>query len=43
MQMTGMTSKEEISREILECGEIVAILTSSVNHLRKNTMKKTQL
>ncbi|MEK7502378.1 MAG: four helix bundle protein [Patescibacteria group bacterium] len=38
MQMTGMTSKEEISREILECGEIVAILTSSVKSSKKKIL-----
>lgn len=38
MQMTEMISKEKTSREILECGEIVAILTSSVKSSKKKML-----
>lgn len=38
MQMTEMISKEKTSREILECGEIVAILTSSVKSSKKKIL-----
>jgi len=33
-----MISKEKTSREILECGEIVAILTSSVKSSKKKML-----
>ena len=38
MQMTEMISKEMTNREILECGEIVAILTSSVKSSKKKIL-----
>ena len=38
MQMTEMISKEMTNREILECGEIVAILTSSVKSSKKKML-----
>ena len=38
MQMTEMISKEKTSRVILECGEIIAILTSSVKSSKKKIL-----
>ena len=38
MQMTEMISKEKTNREILECGEIIAILTSSIKSSKKKIL-----